>query len=83
MFLSVVAAEKSVATQQDPFATIASDALTYANMTPFQNEEVQISVRELARDRVKRGLQMDPDPLPRNARRPIIYRTVETPRHLE
>jgi hypothetical protein len=49
-----------------------------------QNEGVQISVRGLARDHVKSGLQMDLPPLSRNARGPqaIIYLMVEILRHL-
>lgn len=82
--LSEVVAEKYAATQQDPYVTIASDGQMYASMTLFQNEEVQISVQELARDRVKRDLQTDLLFLSRNARRSrvIIYRMLETLPHL-
>jgi hypothetical protein len=58
--VSVVVAERYAATQQDPYATIASDVPIFASMMLSRNEEVQISVQGLARDHVKSGPQTDP-----------------------
>lgn len=83
-YLPVVVAEKFVAIQQGPSATIASDGPMYASMTLFQNEGDQISVPALASGLVKNALQTDLQPLSRNARglRATIYRTVGTLPHL-